>query len=237
MRSRIHWSTLAIQFPFVELSQKEQIITPNDMNLNYVSPTLRSGCTFTLLLILFLQSGFSTKIFSNSDQSSDGFDLDSFSRIPVLRGGRVKPLDSVARNILLVLRNKRSALDESGKKVEAIKWLAAMLFDPEEADALKSFLVDHDGLLGLMGKKLSVNGKYYSFNDLEPFLEQIDKAARDAGEKPQEKMDTFDQNSIDLYRSILLYRKVKHTLSPPSPMTNSEMFSNLGIEDLSLIHI
>lgn len=202
------------------------------MNLNYVSPTLRWGCTFTLLLILFLQSGFSTKIFSNSDQSSDGFDLDSFSRIPVLRGGRVKPLDSVARNILLVLRNKRSALDESGKKVEAIKWLAAMLFDSEEADALKSFLVDHDGLLGLMGKKLTVNGKYYSFNDLEPFLEQIDKAARDAGEKPQEKMDTFDQNSIDLYRSILLYRKVKHTLSPPSPMTNSEMFSNLGIEDI-----
>jgi hypothetical protein len=38
------------------------------------------------------------------------FDLEAFSRIPVLRGGRVKPLDSVARNILLVLRNKRSAL-------------------------------------------------------------------------------------------------------------------------------
>ena len=38
------------------------------------------------------------------------FDLEAFSRVPVLRGGRVKPLDSVARNILLVLRNKRSAL-------------------------------------------------------------------------------------------------------------------------------
>ena len=38
------------------------------------------------------------------------FDLDAFSQLPVLRGGRVKPLDSVARNILLVLRNKRSAL-------------------------------------------------------------------------------------------------------------------------------
>ncbi|MDA7757055.1 hypothetical protein N8920_04045, partial [Opitutales bacterium] len=41
--------------------------------------------------------------------SPDTFDLEGFSRIPVLRGGRVKPIDSVARNALLVLRNKRTA--------------------------------------------------------------------------------------------------------------------------------
>ena len=46
----------------------------------------------------------------NFSDSNSSFDLDTFSKIPVLRGGRVKPLDSVARNILLVLRNKRTAL-------------------------------------------------------------------------------------------------------------------------------
>ena len=46
----------------------------------------------------------------SSQETVESFDLESFSKIPVLRGGRVKPLDSVARNILLVLRNKRSAL-------------------------------------------------------------------------------------------------------------------------------
>ena len=50
--------------------------------------------------------------------------LDTFSRIPVLRGGRVKPIDSVARNTLLVLRSKRTALDENGNKVPAVHWLA-----------------------------------------------------------------------------------------------------------------
>ena len=45
--------------------------------------------------------------------TEEEINLDSFSRIPVLRGGRVKPIDSVARNTLLVLRSKRTALDES----------------------------------------------------------------------------------------------------------------------------
>ena len=93
------------------------------------------------------------------------FDLEAFSRVPVLRGGRVKPLDSVARNILLVLRNKRSALriledgEQTNQKiinipqngvetktveVQAIDWLAQVLFHPEKADNLKTFLIDHD---------------------------------------------------------------------------------------------
>ena len=53
----------------------------------------------------FLSSGDPSTI-----ESNESFNLDSFSKLPVLRGGRVKPLDSVARNILLVLRNKRTAL-------------------------------------------------------------------------------------------------------------------------------
>ena len=144
----------------------------------------------------------------------------------------MKPLDSVARNVLLVLRNKRTALDADGKKVDAINWMASMLFNPEKASKLKSFLVDHDGLLGLMGRKLSVDGKYYSFNDLEPHFEQIHKGAIEAGEKEQEMRDSYDQNVIDLYRSIQLYRKVKHTLVLSTPVTDSEMLGNLELSNI-----
>ena len=59
-----------------------------------------------------------------SKPETDIIDLEGFSHIPVLRGGRVKPMDSVARNTLLVLRNKRTALDESGTKIPAIEWFA-----------------------------------------------------------------------------------------------------------------
>ena len=163
--------------------------------------------------------------------SQDSIDLESFSRIPVLRGGRVKPIDSVARNSLLVLRNKRTALDAEGNKVPAIEWLAKVLFKPEDADQLKTFVVDHDQVLGLIGKKFAKDGKFYSYNELEPYLAQIDQSAREAGKIESEKQDSFDQNIIDLYRSLLLYRKLKHTLAPPPAPPDSKMFSELELED------
>ena len=161
--------------------------------------------------------------------NSEIIDLEAFSRIPVLRGGRVKPLDSVARNTLLVLRNKRTALDQNGTKIPAISWLANVLLNPEEADKLKTFVIDHDQVLGLLNRKLVRDGKYYSYNDLKPFLEEIDKSARDSGKLEREKQDSFDQNIIDLYRSVLLYRKLKHTLSPPAPPPGTKMTEDLDL--------
>ena len=159
-------------------------------------------------------------------------DLEAFSRIPVLRGGRVKPLDSVARNTLLVLRNKRTALDENGSKISAINWLAKVLLEPSEADKLKTFVIDHDQVLGLLNRKLAKDGKYYSYNEIEPFLSEIDQSARESGKLEREKRDSFDQNIIDLYRSVLLYRKLKHTLSPPAPPPDTKMVKDLDIGDL-----
>ena len=199
--------------------------------------------------------------------SNDSFDLETFSKIPVLRGGRVKPLDSVARNILLVLRNKRTALKvvdaseldylESLKSkskltdkealqlrafsktkyekipqngvevtvanVSAIDWLSQVLFNPEQADLLKSFLIDHDQVLGLINQKLSTNGKFYSYSELEPYLSNIDSSARKAGEVETEKRNSFQQNIIELYRYLLIYKKLKHSLSPPTPAERPEV--------------
>ena len=215
--------------------------------------------------------------------SPDTFDLEGFSRIPVLRGGRVKPIDSVARNALLVLRNKRTALrilseeetDEfdrienriatNGKEsltlqelnyhnyfssrkmikghpqngipktvveISAIEWFSKVLFQPKESDNYKTFLIDHDQVLGVINKKMTKDGKYFSYSELEPYLGKIDEAARDAGKKEQEFRDPYDQNMIDLYRSVLLYRKLKSTISPPSPNLSPEMADQLQVNEI-----
>ena len=213
----------------------------------------------------------------SSQETVESFDLESFSKIPVLRGGRVKPLDSVARNILLVLRNKRSALrvlekdelenmnqlkesknslsegdliilktflkskkvkipqegvEEIAVEVKAIDWLAQVLFAHEKADKLKTFLIDHDQVLGLLNQKLTENGKFYSYNELEPFLSNIDSSARKAGEVETELRDSFQQNIIELYRSLLIYKKLKHSLSPPNTPDRPEVLEQLGVTDL-----
>lgn len=196
-------------------------------------PTLLFALGVYLVALPFGSTQSSVFDFFSSDSAPDpqSIDLEAFAELPVLRGGRVKPLDSVARNTLLVLRNKRTALDRNGSKVPAIEWLAKVLFAPDEADELKTFVVDHDQVLGLIGRKFERDGKFYSYDDLEPFLEQIDQSARESGKLEREKQDSFDQNVIDLYRSLLLYRKLKHTLAPPAPPSDAKMMSELDLKD------
>ena len=58
--------------------------------------------TFFLTLLL-LSSVLSISLFAEEQ-----FDYDAFGRLPVQKDGRVKPIDTVARNALLVLRGKQS---------------------------------------------------------------------------------------------------------------------------------
>ena len=212
------------------------------MNEDKPKKSIKGKIVLWLLIILGIYFSFLPNRFATSsildfakgepEVPTESFDLEGFSRIPVLRGGRVKPIDSVARNTLLVLRNKRTALDEQGNKVPAINWFAEVLFNPVQADKLKTFLIDHDQVLGLLGKKLSVDGKFFSYNELEPYLSEIDSSAREAGNVDQEKRDSFDQNIIDLYRSVLLYRKIKTTLSPPDPQLSPDMAEQLQVAEV-----
>ncbi len=164
--------------------------------------------------------------------SEEIINLDAFSRIPVLRGGRVKPIDSVARNTLLVLRSKRTALDENGNKVPAVHWLADVLFAPEQADKLKTFLIDHDQVLGVIGKKLVNDGKYYSYNDIEPYVEEIEKSAQDASKIEREFRNYYHQNIIELYHGLVLYRNLKTTLTPPPHAPSSSVHDHSKLEPL-----
>jgi hypothetical protein len=48
-------------------------------------------------------------------------DLVSLGKIPVLVGGRIKPLDTVARNSLLIIHGKESLRLENGRQITAMQ--------------------------------------------------------------------------------------------------------------------
>ncbi|MDB3957694.1 cytochrome c biogenesis protein CcsA [Opitutales bacterium] len=190
------------------------------------------GLYFVFLPNKYTSSSFFDFFKGEPVEVEDSINLDAFSRIPVLRGGRVKPIDSVARNTLLVLRNKRTALDSNGTKIPAIKWLADLLFSPERADAHKTFLIDHDQVLGLIGKKLASDGKYFSYLELEPFVEEIEKSAQDASKLEREERNYFHQNIIELYHGLVLYRNLKTTLAPPPHAPSSAVHDHSRLSPL-----
>ena len=80
--------------------------------------------------------------------ANDDFDLSRLGEIPVLVGGRVKPLDTVARNSLLIIHGKQELRLEGGKRLSAMQWLTDVLFNASVADQYPVFVVQNADVLG-----------------------------------------------------------------------------------------
>jgi hypothetical protein len=96
---------------------------------------------------------------------SEDADLARFSKIPVLVGGRVKPVDTVARNSLLIIHTKQSLRLPDGKSISAMRWLADTVFNAPLADQYPAFVIQNAEVLGLFGWEQS-DRKYFSFAEL-----------------------------------------------------------------------
>jgi len=144
--------------------------------------------------------------------SEKGFKTREFGKLPVLLNGRVQPMDSVARNALLEIRNKQSVALENGQKLNATEWLLEVFFNARAADARKVFRVDHPELLSLL--KLSETEKHFSFDQLQPGLDEIERQSERINATEPALRTTFEKQTIKLDQSLQLYRRLKNSLQP-----------------------
>jgi len=169
---------------------------------------------------------------------SGGVDLVGFGKIPVLVGGRVKPLDTVARNSLLILqgRERVSSPEMSEPFVSSpIEWLLDACFRPEKADTYPTFAIDNTELLSSLGKSdddlainytstpkkiLAVFGflpsrqRRFAFHDLAPFLKQIDEQGEQADKLESVQRSAYQTAVLNLRNALILYQRLKNSLRP-----------------------
>ncbi len=115
------------------------------------------------------------------------FAFNEFGKLPLVFDGRLKPMDSLARNSLLQIREKQTLniepwkdWNENPKIISATEWLANVMMNPAVADDWPVFRVDNPDLISLL--KLPENnaaqhqdGKHYSWNQIAPSLDAFDK--------------------------------------------------------------
>ena len=65
--------------------------------------------------------------------------LYAFGKLPVEMGGRVQPIDTLARNSLRMISLRERYLDENGEYQPAVKWLLDLTARPDVADNLNIF--------------------------------------------------------------------------------------------------
>ncbi len=139
-----------------------------------------------------------------------GFQIQKFGRLPVLLNGRIKPLDTVARNSLLIIHGKQT-LSADYETLTAIDWLAEVLMKPNEADQRKLFVIRNAETLAALGWTPGPE-KYFSFRELSPHLQTIEQQAALATNVEAQLRSPFQRDIIKLYERVSLYHRLENSL-------------------------
>jgi len=145
--------------------------------------------------------------------ANDDFELGRLGKIPVLVGGRVKPLDTVARNSLLIIHGKQELRLEGGKRLSAMQWLTDVLFNAPVADQYPVFVVQNADVLGLFGWQQS-DRKYFTFAEFTPFLKQIDEQATQSDKLEAVQRSAYQSAILNLRNGLSLYQRLKNSIQP-----------------------
>ncbi len=147
-----------------------------------------------------------------SSKVDSDFDVEAFAELPVQVGGRIKPLDSVARNTLLILSARQKVVTAEGVTLSPIEWFLDLTMRPELADTYPIFKIEFPDDLGLVG--LAEQGqRYYSFNELLPYSEELRRLHGEINPAP-ELRSPYEKQIDDINNGLLRYHRVMHSLHP-----------------------
>ncbi len=155
-----------------------------------------------------------------------GFAFSEFGRLPLTANGRIVPIDSLARNSLLEIREKQTlntepwkGWNEKPKIISATEWLANVMMNPAVADTWPVFRIDNPDLISQLklpekDATRQADGKHYSWNQIQPALETFGKE-NERVQKVEPLNRTAYENAIaKLHQRLTLYVRLKNTVQP-----------------------
>ncbi|HXS67483.1 MAG TPA: hypothetical protein VN761_01490, partial [Candidatus Polarisedimenticolia bacterium] len=154
------------------------------------------------------------------------FAFSQFAKLPVVFNGRVQPMDSLARNSLLQIREKQEANLEpwkgaSAHMIPAIEWMAYVMMDPATADQWPVFRVDNPDLIALLKlpqKDLAQHqdGKHYSWVQIVPALHALDDETKRINDEKKDAStrNAYEKAAMKMREKIWLYLQLKNTVQP-----------------------
>ncbi|MBL8793953.1 MAG: cytochrome c biogenesis protein ResB, partial [Planctomycetia bacterium] len=153
---------------------------------------------------------------------SDQMKLDEFGRLPVLQGGRPKPIDTLARDNLMVISGQQTFKDDKGREQPATKWLLDVMvsqFDKDEAAMRhKVFRIDNLEVLSLLGLERRA-GFRYAPGEFARKINELEREASRARQVDAKSRTPYETKLVELAEHLQLYIEIsqmeKLLLVPP----------------------
>ena len=146
-----------------------------------------------------------------------GFDLAAFGRLPVLADGRLKPLDTVARNSLLLLQGRQRVTTADHRSLTPHAWLLDLFFQPAVADTYPVIRIDNAEVLSLLNLTTAdgAGGVRFAFTQLRPGLAELERQAQLASAVENSERSVVQRAVVELSEHLMLYDRLKFSLQTP----------------------
>lgn len=142
-------------------------------------------------------------------------DLARFGQLPVAHMGRIKPLDSLARNTLRALTiNSESAKTVDGKRIPAVKWLLEVMSGSEASLKMPIIRIDSKEVRRIFDLP-DRQGFAYAVKELQPKIGEFEKQAAAAHDAPEDKRTVEQRRVLELDERLKLYITVLRAFTPP----------------------
>ena len=176
-----------------------------------------------IILTLVMALWFFSKLQPPKDPE---YAFSEFARLPLTANGRIVPMDSVARNSLLQIREKQTLNTEPWKRwnekpkiISASAWLANLMMNPTEADNWPVFRVDHPDLVSLLklpekDEVKKSDGKHYSWNQMLPALTAFDQENSRVQKIEPGNRTAFENAIAKMQHRLALYAQLKNAVQP-----------------------
>ncbi len=163
------------------------------------------------------------------------YDLDTLARLPVSAGGRTKPLDTVARNSLMIVSDRQTATLD-GKRRPAIRWLIDLVARPHEAGKYEVFRVDHPDVKSLIGA-VNSDQKRFSFDHIFEHRQALSQQSALIENVERKNMTVYQRQLSELFSHVNVYTSLRdwHTPYAVPPLAQGEDWRPL-VQDLRAPH-
>jgi ABC-type transport system involved in cytochrome c biogenesis permease subunit len=168
-------------------------------------------------LVLLLALAYLGHTLREPKVESGEADPAAFGRLPVLVGGRIKPMDTVARAALLQFQGRQTVRLTDGSKLTPSAWLADVLLADQKAHEYQVFEIVHPALLDLMrlSEKDGAGKKRFSYAQLRQALADLEQQAQLALPIEAQKRDPYQRAVVALRDKLGLYIRLQASLVPP----------------------
>jgi ABC-type transport system involved in cytochrome c biogenesis permease subunit len=147
-------------------------------------------------------------------------DIEAAGRLPVMEGGRCKPLDTVARSALRVLSKRETFIDKNEDRQPAIRWLLDVIAGAKAADEHRVFRIENPDVLDSL-KLTRRKGFLYSAEEVNKGRESYRaeyRRAHEARERDPKNITVQQKQILDFDERLTAYDKLVAAFRPDRPI-------------------